>query len=122
MRRLGPFAVLGPAGGSAFRLDLPPCMQIHPIFHVSLLEPHVENKFPGRVVAPPPPDHVDSYPEFEVAQILDSRIRRGQIMYLVDWVGYDASERTWEPPSQLENATLAIADFHNKLPARPRPI
>ena len=69
-------------------------MHVHPVFHISLLEPHVENTFPSRVVAPPPLENVDSYPEFEVDRILDSKIRRGKIMYLVDWVGYDASERT----------------------------
>ena len=68
----------------------PTGLHIHPMFHVNLLEPHVANKFPGRVVAPPPPDHVDSYPEFEVDRILNSKIRRGKIMYLVDSVGYDA--------------------------------
>ena len=47
VRRLGPFAIIGPVGGSAFRLQLPPSMHIHPVFHVSLLEPHVENTFPG---------------------------------------------------------------------------
>ena len=54
-------------------------MQVHPVFHVSLLEPHVENTFPGRDVSPPPPEMVDSYEEFEVEKILDSRIHRGGV-------------------------------------------
>ena len=96
-------------------------MQIHPVFHVSLLEPHVVNTFPGRVVPPPLPEIVDWYEEFEVNKILDSRIRRGKIQYLVDWVGYDASERGWEPLSNLENAKSAVASFHFDFPLRPRP-
>ena len=55
VRRLGPFAVIGPIGGSAFRLDLPPSLKIHPVFHISLLEPHVGNTFRGRVVDVPLP-------------------------------------------------------------------
>ena len=94
VRRLGPFAIIGPVDGYAFRLDLPSSMHVHHVFHVSLLEPHVENAFSSRVVAPPPPDHVDSSPKFEVERILDSKFRRGKIMYLVDWVGFDASQRT----------------------------
>ena len=62
------------------------------------------NTFPGRVVPPPLPENVDSFEEFEVHTILDSRIRRRRIEYLVDWIGYDASERRWEPLSSLANA------------------
>ena len=47
-------------------------MHIHPVFHVSLLELHVTNTFPDRVVAPPLPIQVDGLPEFEVKEILDS--------------------------------------------------
>ena len=96
-------------------------MQIHPVFHVSLLEPHVANMFPGRIVPTPLPEIVDNYEEYEVHKILDSRIRRRRIQYLVDWVGYDASERRWEPLSSLENARAAIDLFHSNFPFRPRP-
>ena len=69
-------------------------MKIHPVFHVNLLEPHVANTFWGRVMEVPLPIQVDGFPEFEVNSILDSKFRRGKLFYLVDWVGYDASERT----------------------------
>ena len=94
VRRLGPYEILESVGKFAYRLQLPPSMQVHPVFHVSLLEPYVANTFPGRVVPPPPPELVDSDEEFEVHKILDSEIRRRKIMYLVDWVGYDASKGT----------------------------
>ena len=55
VRRLGPFAVIGLVGSSAYRLALPSSMHIHPVFHVSLLELHVPNTFPGRVVEVPLP-------------------------------------------------------------------
>ena len=78
-------------------------MHIHPVFHVSLLEPHVPNTFPGRVVEVPLPIQVDGLPEFEVNSILDSRFRRRKLQYLVDWVGYDESERSWEPADNITN-------------------
>ena len=121
VRRLGPFAIIGPVGTSSFRLDLPLSMHIHPVFHVSLLEPHVANTFPGRVEKIPPPIQVDGFPEFEVREILDSKIFRRKIMYLVDWVGYDKSEQSWEPVSNLSNATSAISDFHQRYPDSPVP-
>ena len=66
-------------------------MKIHPVFHVSLLEPHVANTFLGRVVEVPLPIQVDGLPELKVNSILDSKFRRRKVVYLVDWVGYDAS-------------------------------
>ena len=120
VRRLGPYEIVELVGKSAYRLKLPPSMQIHPVFHVSMLEPHVANTFPGRDVPPPPPELVDNYEEFEVHKILDSRIRRGRIQYLVDWVWYDASERTWEPLSR-ESRECHISDslfsFHFSISA-----
>ena len=95
VRRLGPFAIIGHIGSSAFHLNLPPFMQIHHIYHVSRPEPYVPNTFPGRVVVIPPPLHVDGLPKFEVQFVLDSKIRRRKLYYFVDWVGYDVFERSW---------------------------
>ena len=94
VRRLGPFAIIGPVGNFSFRLRLPPSMKIHPVFHVSLLEPHVANTFPGRVMPPPLPIQVDGFPEFEVHKVLDSKILKGKLFYLIDWVGYDANDQS----------------------------
>ena len=96
-------------------------MHIHPVFHVSLLEKHVANTFPNRVMIPPPPLHVDGLPEFEVHEISDSRFHRGKLQYLVDWVGYDVFKRSWQPVINLENAKSSISDFHSKFPSKPHP-
>ena len=104
VRRLGPFNIIGQVGTSAFQLDLPPSMQVHNVFHVSLLEPHVPNTFPGRVVAPPLAIHVDSIPEFEVQSVLDSKFWYRKLYYFVDWVGYDINDRSWEPAVNLAHA------------------
>ena len=120
VHRPGPFTVIGPVGTSSFRLDLPPTMHIHPLFHVSLLEPHVANTFLGRIQHTPHPIQVDGFPEFEVRAILDSKIRERKLLYFVDWVGYDISDRFWEPAANLSNASVAISDFHAKYPDRIR--
>ena len=65
-------------------------------------------------------EEVDGVLEFEVHSILDSRVRRRKLEYLVDWVGYDASDRTWEPARALTNTGAAVADFHIKIHFRPR--
>ena len=96
-------------------------MKIHPVFHVSLLEPHVANTHPGRVVAPPLPIQVDGFLEFEVNKILKSKFLRGKLFYLVDWVGYDNNDQSWEPAANVAHASLAIAVFHSNCPDEPRP-
>ena len=121
VRRLGPFEILEQIGSSAFRLKLPSAIKIHPVFHVSLLEPHVANPFSDRVVDPLPALQVDGVEEFEVHEILHSRFRRGQLQYYVDWVGYDVSDCSWEPARNVGHATEALCNFHQKFPSRPRP-
>ena len=58
----------------AFQLNLPASMKIHDVFHVSLLEKYVPNIIPGRYVEPPPPVVVEGELEYEVDEVLDSRI------------------------------------------------
>ena len=123
VRRLGPFKILKVVGESklAYRLELPPHYKIHPVFHISLLEPYKENTIPGREQPPPPPVAIDNNLEYVVHQILDSRIHHGKLQYYVDWQGYSPAERTWEPTSHLSNAQDAVADFHYHYPLRPSP-
>ena len=78
VKRMGPFRVLELVGDAklACKLELPVQMQIHPVFHVSLLEPYRESTLPGRVQAIPHPVEVEGELEYEVARILDSKIER----------------------------------------------
>ena len=87
VKRMGPFNVLGIIGDSklAYKLELPRRMrQIHPVFHVSLLEPYRENQWEGRVQPAPPPEEIEGELEYEVKEILDSKIVRGKLKYLVN--------------------------------------
>src|SRR5579862_4462106 len=84
---LGPFKILKAVENSklAFRLELPMQMCIHLVFHVSLLELHQKNHFPGRVQLPPPPIELEDDVEWEVEEVLDSHIQHGKIEYLIHW-------------------------------------
>ena len=119
-RRLGPFRIIGQINDVAFRLDLPQ-LRIHPVFHSSLLEPYQESTMPGRITQPPPPIELEDGPEYEVAAILDSKIVRNKLYYLVDWLGYSPSERTWEPIENVTNARAFLEDFHRRYPEKPGP-
>ena len=69
---------------AAFELKLPLHWRIHPVFHASLLDPYRANKIEGRKQqAVSPPDIVNGEVEYEVEDILDSRIQRNKLQYLV---------------------------------------
>jgi hypothetical protein len=120
-KRLGPFKILKIVGESklAFKLDLPTTMKIHPVFHATLLEPYNTNQIPGRVQPPPPPVTVEDVDEYEVEQILDSRIVNNKLQYYIDWKGYQPHERTWEPVEHLDHCPAELCTFHREFPNRP---
>ena len=94
-------------------------MNIHPVFHVSLLEPASNNPLKGQYQPPPPPIIVNNEEEFEVEEIFDSRIRNKKLEYKVKWSGYH--EATWEPAEALRSARLIVKAFHSKYPRKPSP-
>src|SRR6202035_2470125 len=122
-KRIGPFKVIAAVGDSklAYKLELPQQMRIHPVFHVSLLDPYRPNTITGRAQLPAHPIVLEDSLEWEVAAVLDSRIRYGKLEYFVDWVGYQPCERTWEPASHLANSPDMVATYHRTYPLRPAP-
>jgi hypothetical protein len=69
---IGPFEVVQVVGPVAYELKMNPGWRIHPVFHVSLLEPYRES---GRVQPPPPPIEMEATLEYEVESILEHRFR-----------------------------------------------
>jgi len=121
-KRLGPFRVVKAVGDSkaAFELELPSQWRIHPVFHVSLLDPYRPNSIEERRQATPRPlEILDGDLEYEVSEVLDSKIARGKLLYLVDWKGYSPEERTWEPAENVTHASEAVATYHSRYPNRP---
>lgn len=70
-RFIGPFSIVKRIGTSAYRLDLPPHMRIHNVFHVGLLKPYVVGTSSGLMPSPVLVDAGD--PEFEVEALLKHR-------------------------------------------------
>ena len=118
-KRLGPFEIIKPVGSLAYKLNLPPTMKIHPVFHISLLETAVDDPLPGQHIEPPPPVLVDSEEAWEVEEILDSRLHFQRGQYKVKWVGFD--EPSWQRASDLDKAPDKFNLFHSQYPRKPGP-
>jgi transposase InsO family protein len=120
-KKLGPFTIEAKVGSAAYKLALPGTMQVHPTFHVSLLEKYIPNTHPARQIEPPAPPVVapNGQLAYEVEQILDSRMHHGRLDYFVHWKGYPVEERTWMWATDLPDEAEQVIDFHTRYPQKP---
>jgi len=128
----GPFKVLEVKKGErAFKLEISPQWKIHPIFHVSLLEPYRASAREGREQPPRVPEDIEGDLESEVERIVKSEVitytrkvgRHNQdfkeLRYFIKWKGCAEDENTWEPPEGLGNAPELVEEFHRQNPEMP---
>ncbi len=124
---LGPFKIISQPGSHSFTLKLPSDLHaIHPVFHVSQLEPVEENTIPNHTQPPPPPVEVDGEEQYKIAQILDSKIDRRfrcPLLYRIQWLGYEGTDEefAWLPATEF-SADDFIEDFHHRYPDKPGPL
>ena len=113
--------IIGLAGPNAIKLKLPRSLQIHPVVNISRVKPYL-GPMEGQTPYWPGPVHMteDRDNKWEVDHIVDSRLKNKKLKYLVHWRGYDDSDCTWEPKSNLGNTKDAIHDFHKSHSSTPQ--
>jgi len=122
-RWFGPFKVEKPVSRNAYKLKLTKAFaQLYPVFHVSLLrrchpDQITERPQPSR----PDPELVGDHLEYEIDKVLDSKLVRSHLHYLVSFKGYGPEENLWLPEENI-TAPEAIADFRRLNPSAPRRI
>src|SRR3954463_552135 len=86
-RFIGPYTIIDKVSPVAYKLELPPSLSVHPVFHVSLLRtytaPSTVTDHISTSPSLPPAVTVDGHEEYEVERILDSRRRCNVLEYLV---------------------------------------
>ena len=111
--KVGPFFIEEARGPVNYRLRLPADAKIHPVFHISLLEP-ADAETPCQETFHFVPEEET---EFEVEKILEKKGQR----YLIKWKGYDESENTWEPEENLTNCRQLLKQYHQNREEANRP-
>ena len=81
------------------------------MFHACLLSPYKETDEHRPNHTDPPPDLIDGENKYKVEAILAHRKRGRQIQYLIKWKGYDPSNNTWEPETNLSNADEILSGY-----------
>jgi hypothetical protein len=104
-----------------YQLELPPAWKIFNTFHTALLLPYKEMEEHGVNFSEPPPDLVNDHKEYEVENVLDTRLygwwKKRQ--YLIKWKGYADAHSSWEPEENV-NAPELVKEFHQWTGARAR--
>ena len=125
---LRPYEIISQPGTLLFTLCLPESMySVHPVFHMSMLEPTTSNTFSERIQPAPAPVIIDGEPEYEISRIVDSKIDRRRackLLYKVIWLGYEdtGDKSEWIPISELTHAADLVSNFHIAYPAKPSPL
>src|SRR5882724_3520346 len=121
---LGPYPIKKVISQSAYQFKLPSSFgQTHPVFLVTLLRPYNVDIITEHVQHDPPPPVVkDGVEEYEVEHILDSRLFRGKLEYLVCWKGYGVEEDECRPVEDVKGSRQLVAEFHCWNPEVPQHI
>jgi hypothetical protein len=100
---------------------------VHPVFYVSMLEPSTPNSVPNCIQPPPPPVIIDEEPEYEISEILDSKLDKRwacKLLYLVQWSRYKGTdeETSWILANELGHASEIVPEFYLHYPNKPSPL
>ena len=117
----GPFTIIAERGHS-FEVEMPSSYKGSNLFHADRLRKAPTNPMPQQAVEPPPAEEIDGEPEWEIDQVLASRLfgKYKKLQYQVSWIGYDPDE-TWYCAEDLRNAPMTLRQFHDQYPAAAGP-
>jgi hypothetical protein len=122
-RRLGPYEIIKAVGPSAYKLRLPRSLsRLHPVFHVSLLEPVITDHIHGSIPSPAPIHLANDDSSPVIGEFLDCRKLGRRYDYFVQWKDLPAAEHSWVSLSDIPTTlNEQLECFHRRHPKLPRP-
>ena len=100
----------------AYKVDFPADINVHPMRHISEIEPAANDSYPSQVIPLPPPVEIDGEEEWEVEAVLDTKIRYRKLQYLIKWMAYNIPD--WRHAKEV-NRLQAIDIFHREYSHEP---
>jgi len=128
-KMFGPWIVKRKVGSRAYESELPERWDIHPVLHVTLLEPNGEDHVGRSQKIISTPDIMDNEPSYVLSEVLDSRwygnpkskFPHRFVQYMVAWEGYGPEENSREPFEMLEDIAMqALQQFHERYRSKPK--
>ena len=125
-QRIDFFKILQKMSTLAYRLELSPVMTIHSVVSVAMLESvpigedsyhrsRPDQKHSSSVTMKHDDDPTSHY---EIERLLNKRIFRGKIQYLVKWRDYESADNVWYNIDDLTNAQDLIDDYEENVARR----
>ena len=119
MTRL-PYGIIGKVKDNVFRIEVPNDWRATDQFNAERLRKYPDNPLPGQASENPEGELVGEDEEWEVEEVLASRLHYKKLQYQVQWKGWDP-DPTWYPASDFKNATAKLRQFHDKHPEQAGP-
>jgi hypothetical protein len=101
--------------GHAYKVDLPETIRVHLIFSPDKLRKASDDPLPGQRNDPPLPIQVNGDDEWEVDEVLASKLVRRTLQYQVSWKGYDP-DPTWYPAWNFIGCPQKLKEFYSNYP------
>jgi hypothetical protein len=102
---------------NSYKLELSIEMNIHSVFHISLLRKDLENFLSKQIISSSSFVVIDDEEKFDVKNIIDSRLTgrliNKRLQYKIKWVRH-SSNRKWYSIENFENAKEIVADYHQR--------
>jgi len=118
--KIGPLTILAKIARSAYKLALPPSMAIHNTFHISLIEPYQDKRFPSQIKEPPGSIQIEGQDEEELDEIIDSRLDYNKLQYRAKRKGYSPEhDEVRYPAENFNSAGYTVQRFHKRYPGKP---
>ncbi len=102
---------------NSYKLDLSNEMNIHSVFHTSLLRKNSQNSLLEQLISSSSSVVIDDEQKFDVKDIIDSRLTKRSInkrlQYKIKWVKH-SSNRKWYSIENFENAKDIVTNYHQR--------